>query len=509
MLALLQFDATNRPLVERMLAEGRMPALAELRRRGTWHALGRSTPLFVEAGSYVTLYSGTEVGDHGIYSAFLWSAPEQRVRFMDAFPAPTAVWDRLARAGGRSLAIDPYESWAASETEGVRLLNGWQYKHKFLLRISQPRGAQAALSLRLGRPRAVEGVYGRQSIANLRALRPRLLAAPGRAAEAVAHLLAREELDLVWVTFSAAHYAGHYYWDLARTTDDGLNAQARHDLERTMTDAYVATDAAIGRILEALPPGADVIVFSPIGMAPDASRSDLLPDMLRAVLDGGASRRREDGASNPGGGNAIWRLRARVPGNLRQSLARPVPGTVVRELTARLQLRGTDWGRTRAFALPGDHAGYIRFNLRGREAEGIVDPSEAGALADEIAAGLETFREPDGAPALEAIHHVAREVGGERAEQLPDMVVRWRSEPAAGLSGVSSAAFGDVPRRGVGSGRSGNHDTDAWAMIVPGASRLEDRGRDPRIADIAATACAAAGAEAAGIAGESLLAPSQ
>ena len=77
MLALLQFDASSRPLIQRMLEEGRLPALAELgAARASGPRSGRSSPLFVEAGSYVSLYSGREVGDHGIYSAFLWSATE-------------------------------------------------------------------------------------------------------------------------------------------------------------------------------------------------------------------------------------------------------------------------------------------------------------------------------------------------------------------------------------------------------------------------------------------------
>jgi predicted AlkP superfamily phosphohydrolase/phosphomutase len=508
-LALLQFDATSIALIEKMLEEGRLPALAELRQRGSWHRLGRSTPLFVEAGSYVSLYSGSEVGDHGIYSAFQWSANEQRVRFMDAFPPPTAVWDRLSRAGLRSLVIDPYESWPPGETSGLRLLNGWQFKHKLLLRISKPPGAKAALSLRLGRPPPVEQHYGRQSADRLLALRPRLLAAPGRAADAVGHLLSRERFDLVWVTFSAAHFAGHYYWDLSRTTDGRLDGIARRELEGTMADAYAAVDAAIGRVVAALPEDADVIVLSPIGMAPEASRSDLLPDMLRAVLEGPPSsppgeRPAENGA---GGGSAIWRLRASLPGRWRGAIARPLPGMAVRELTARLQLRGTDWSRMRAFALPGDHSGYIRLNLRGREREGVVDPSDADALADEISAGLATFRDPDGAPSAEHVHRVAKEIDGDRVGQLPDLVVRWSDRPSAGLPGLSSPEFGDVVRRGVGSGRSGNHTVEAWALVVPGSSRRRDLGREPRLGDVAATAYALSGADASGLSGDSLLDP--
>jgi predicted AlkP superfamily phosphohydrolase/phosphomutase len=504
LLALLQFDATSLPLIQRMLDDGHLPALAGLLERGRWHELGRSSPMFVEAGSYVSLYSGDEVGDHGIYSAFQWSAGEQRLRFMDRFPVPTASWERLSRAGRRSLVIDPYESWRARETAGLRLLNGWQFKHKLLLSISRPRRTKRMLSLRFGRPPTVEHHYDRQPASRLDAIRGSLLAGPGRAADAVCHLLAREPLELVWVTFSAAHYAGHYYWDLSRTVKGDLDPDRRKELEATVRLSYEAVDEAIGRIVAALPADASVIAFSPIGMGAETTRSDLLPDMLAAVLGG---ERRASRQNRGAAGSTIWRLRAAMPGSWRSALARPLPGPVVRDLTARLHLRGTDWSRTRAFALPGDHHGYVRLNLKGRERSGIVDPTEKESLIDEIATGLAGFRDPDGARAVAAVHRVEAEIEGERVDQLPDLVVRWPDRPTAGLPGVTSPDFGDVVRHGVGTGRSGNHDTEAWVIVSPGDWQARDLGRQPRITDIPATACEMLQADTAGLSGESLLEP--
>ena len=487
-----------------MLGEGELPALAALLEGGTVARARAVDPADGGGGSYVSLYSGDEVGDHGIYSAFQWSAADQRLRFMDHFPVPTAVWDRLSLAGRRTVVIDPYESWPARHTRGLSLLNGWQFKHKLLLGISRPRATKARLSLRIGRPPTIEHFYDRQPPSRLASIRDGLLAGPGRAADAVTDLLRREPIDLIWVTFSAAHYAGHYYWDLSRTVKGELDDARREDLEDTVRRAYVAVDEAIGRIVAAMPPGSPVIAFSPIGMREETTRSDLLPDMLEAVLSG---TRRAPAEQNGAAGSAIWRIRAAMPGNLRSALARPLPGPAVRDLTSRLHLRGTDWSTTRAFALPGDHAGYIRLNLRGREREGIVEPGEKDALLDEIAAGLESFRDPDGEPSVRSVHRVAAEIDGPRVDQLPDLIARWPDRSSSGLTGVASPTFGEVPRRGVGTGRSGNHDTDAWAIVRAGDARERDLGRSPRITDIPATACALAGADTAGLSGESILDP--
>ena len=52
-----------------------------------------------------------------------------------------------------------------------------------------------------------------------------------------------------------------------------------------------------------------------------------------------------------------------------------------------------DWSRTRAYAMG---LGQVYFNLRGREARGIVSPgAEAKQLADELSARLLTMTDPD------------------------------------------------------------------------------------------------------------------
>src|ERR671918_1295795 len=105
MLAVLQFDAVSVPLVERLLAEGRLPALADLRARGRWLELQTPATHF-PAGTYASLYSGLDIPDHGMYYAFQWSPQEQRLRWRGSFPQPHMVWERLASAGKRVLVVD-------------------------------------------------------------------------------------------------------------------------------------------------------------------------------------------------------------------------------------------------------------------------------------------------------------------------------------------------------------------------------------------------------------------
>jgi predicted AlkP superfamily phosphohydrolase/phosphomutase len=500
LICVLQFDAASVAVIDRMLAAGALPVLARLIERGRHVVLETPADHFA-AGAFHTLYSGIELADHGLFYPFQWDAAAQRARYMTAFPAPPAIWERLARAGRRTLAIDPYESRPPRDWKGTYVC-GWGFRDRVVLpRWSLPRAAGAQLAKRHGGgPHATE-IFGRPTMRELLALRAKLVAAPERVATAAIELLGRDEpYELVWLTFSAAHLAGHQFWDLSQLAEEP-SERDRELLESALEDVYAAVDRAFGRVLAALPGDVDVVVVSAVGMDVNNSRADLLPEMLAAVLNGGPLP--TDGA----GAGAIWRLRAAIPPGARGAIARVLPDRLALELTARLELRGIGWSETTAFCHPADNQGYIRLNLRGRERDGIVAANEADALLDTIAAGLATFNDPDGAPAVARIDRVGDRHFGARAGQLPDLVVQWSQRPATTLEGVHSPRFGDVLRRGTGSGRSGNHTPgDAWAVVAPGAhDAKQPNERSPRLVDVAATVAAAGGVDRDGLPGEPLL----
>jgi predicted AlkP superfamily phosphohydrolase/phosphomutase len=501
MVGVLLFDAVSVPLVERMLADGRLPALAALRARGRWQTVASRATYF---GDRETAHSGVEVVEHGQTFPLQWSAAEQRLRFVGAFPAPEAVWERVARAGGRSLVIDPYEGRPPARPVGT-VVSGWQFAHTAVLqRWASPRGEYRTLTRRFGRAPEVEDVYGRPSVRGLKILKRQLLDAPDRVARLATELLARDRYDLAWVEFSAGHMAGHHFWDLAHLADGQLDEKLRAELEATVAETYAAIDTALGVVVSALPLGADILVFSEVGMTASQSRTDLLPEMLARVLTGA----RTDAAAGTAAGRMLWNVRAAVPARARIAVTRALPNAVALELAGRLFMRGVDWSRTRAFALPADHDGYVRLNLRGRERDGIVDPGEADALIDEIRDGLGSFTDHDGMPCVAGVDRVEDLVGrGARSDQLPDLIVRWAARPVLAFPGVTSPRYGDVRRRGLGLGRSGNHVDGSWMLTVPGSGRETELGRAPRLVDVAATVSSLLGADTAGLAGEPLLTP--
>jgi predicted AlkP superfamily phosphohydrolase/phosphomutase len=494
-LVLLNFDCASVPLLEQMMSDGRLPSVADLFARGRRFPLETPAVDF-PAGTYPVLYSGLDLSRHGLYYTFLWSPTEQRVRYIDRYTTPPSAWEAVSAEGARVLVVDPYEAVAPQQLNGY-CLAGWQFRNRIVLSgWSRPRGALRDFGRRFGRAPALDEVFGSQSLPILRAMRRSLLAAPKRVSDLTTDLLAREQFDLLWLTFSAAHLAGHQFWDLSQLDPADVEQGKREGLDRTLEEVYERIDAALGEVLAALPSDAEIILFSVMGMGPNTSRVDVLPDMLNAVL--GAKSDENGGAP----GRLLWRLRAAVPTGVRTRIAEVLPRRAVIELTTRLETRGTDWSQVRAFMLPSDVFGYIRLNLRGRERDGTVAPEDADALIEELVSGLGSFTEPDGAPSIAAVERVPASSATTAGPGLPDLIVRWSERPATGLDRIVSPAFGEIRRRGKGSGRSGNHNADAWALVVGGAEHQRDGSGPKRVVDLPASVCAAFGAPTEHLSGE-------
>jgi predicted AlkP superfamily phosphohydrolase/phosphomutase len=503
MLVVVAFDAVSARLVDRLVDEGRLPTLAALRERGTTIPLTSAADWF-PASVYPTLYTGVGVARSGLYYPFQWLPAEQTVRYIEAFPMPTTIWDRLFSAGRRVLVIDPYESPRPRRVDGL-FVTGWQLRNRVVLPgRSSPANVYRRLTRRFGRAPLVDEVLGTPSPSMLLPMRRRLLAAPSRVTQLAVDAVSRDRFDLVWLSFPSTHLAGHQFWDSSALAARSRRREVTSELDGTLEAVYEAADAAIGATLAALPERADVIVFSALGMNANTSRSDFLPAMLDAVLSGRRRERRRVGAP----GDALWRLRATVPTEVRAAVAARLPRSVVLGLTARLELARHDWSNVRAFPLPSDSAGYVRLNVRGREREGAVDPADVDPLVEEIRQGLTSFTDPDGSRAVASVDRVPVILGEARSSDLlPDLVVRWSERPSARLTHLRSARYGDVTRHGGGSGRSGNHDHAAWATVAAAASRVRRPAAPPSIASIPASVLAAFGIDLDGIDGEPLLEP--
>jgi predicted AlkP superfamily phosphohydrolase/phosphomutase len=108
--------------------------------------------------------------------------------------------------------------------------------------------------------------------------------------------------------------------------------------------------------------------------------------------------------------------------------------------------KNVDWSRTRAYCLG---LGAVYVNLRGREAQGIVNPSEYDPLREAIAAALIASEDPayPGQPVVRAVYKREDIFQGPQLPLAPDLFVGfesgWRVSWQTGAGGIPPEIFED------------------------------------------------------------------
>ena len=149
-------------------------------------------------------------------------------------------------------------------------------------------------------------------------------------------------------------------------------------------------------------------------------------------------------------------------------------------------LTGIDWSETRAFAV--GLAG-IFLNIKGREAQGIVDPeNEADSLRDEIAAKLANLTDPakTNQPVIKQVYNAQRVYHGPYKDEAPDLIIGYNK----GYRASWETAIGQVTDRIY------HENTKAWSgdhcidrSLVPGVlfCNRPIETKEPRLIDIGPT----------------------
>jgi predicted AlkP superfamily phosphohydrolase/phosphomutase len=460
-------DAAEPAVVERLMDAGRMPNLAALRARGWLCPLEARPPAFLSM-VWPNLVNGAPVTEHGWYFGKVWDPDRMRLEHVGLGWLPQRpFWEACAGRGMRVGIVDvPFAPAPGPGFEGV-FLNGWQC-HDDAGRGELPEGLTRELHRRFGAPRLKAEQFGPQTPAMLLALRDELLGATRQAGEVAAWLLGRERFDLFCAVIGGTHRGGHYLWDLSQV-DAGASPPAdRARLEGAVEEIYAEADAALGRIAAAAPADARIVAFALHGMGPNGGWADLFPELVELVRGGGGGGE----APRPKAGLA-YRLKKALPLSAARALTSRLPPAVNHRLVKLWSARMHDWSTTRWFALPVDVNGYLRINLRGREAQGIVEPGpEYEALCAELAQAFGSLVEVEsGAPIVAGVDRVDElaEAGSDVRRYLPDLVVRWADVPATATAGVRLPGRGEVrwPRGArLRSGRSANHLGRGWLLAA-------------------------------------------
>ena len=148
-------------------------------------------------------------------------------------------------------------------------------------------------------------------------------------------------------------------------------------------------------------------------------------------------------------------------------------------------LAGVDWSKTKAYCL--GLAG-LWLNIKGREAKGIVEPSDADALRDEICEKLAGLRDDEkGETAINRAFNTREIYDGPYKTEAPDVIVGYNNGYRvcweAAIGQPTTALFHDNTKAW-----SGDHCVDP--KVVPGVlfCNRKIKTAHPRLLDIGTTA---------------------
>jgi predicted AlkP superfamily phosphohydrolase/phosphomutase len=414
-------DGADFRTIDPLMAEGRLPHLASLMKAGTSGRL-RSTVMPNSFPAWTSCITGVNPGKHGIFWALvrrggaafplrLMSGADIRVK---------RLWDILGAEGRRVGVVNVPVEYPPSEVNG------------FLVCGALTPGPDCAFTYPPGlREEVFEAAPGYAceidyADMNLGRLARQTLRSIADREKLILYLLERKEWDLFFAVFTESDLVQHKYW-AGIDPRHPEHARFRRRFGTFVHDVYRRLDEAVGRILDAIPAGACVLVVSDHGFGP-FYQSFSVPRWLEkngylaleAPSAGARLKRLVSGTLGARGTLPLKRLAASLRSLSKRS--RSVRSQRERDASSGARAgRSISWAKTRAY-FTADFG--IRLNLKGREPCGIVEPGpESEALVREMAEKLKPLKYSNGEPVFETVLTKEEAFTGPSVPDAPDLVV--------------------------------------------------------------------------------------
>ncbi len=405
-------DAGDPALLERWIADGSLPHLAALVREGSRARTG-GDELSMEHGAWITLMSGVSRAQHG-YHYYRQLVPGSYRLALTTGPDPVVLPFWSACTDRRVVVVDVPDFDPIEGLDGVQVTD-LAVHNRERDGASLPAHVFPDALRTIGNVRDIPEAFRSRERVD-RHILSRLLARVERKGRVVRQLVADTVPDVSVIVFGEGHTAGHQFW---RHHHRPAGDPALRDGIRAV---YQAIDAELGALRALLPASHNVAVVSSVGLRSLYPGGELGEAMLRALGYQHAPRP----AAATGIPDPLTIARKLLPIAVREWLSRFLSRETRERLLADGFANGTDWSRTRAFAIPSAFQSFVRVNLQGREPQGIVRPGgEYAALLDEIEADVRALRDAETGRTLAT--HVTRMTSpdGVAPQVLPDIIVDW------------------------------------------------------------------------------------
>ncbi len=331
-------------------------------------------------------------------------------------------------------------------------------------------------------------------------------------------------------TRASLHVMDRYPWQFAMFATSETHTGAHYLLKHPGNEAfyerlagedpilkiYQATARMIQAIIDHVGPETDVLMVSGEGMAPnheEVPNIAYLPEMLFRYNFPGRSCFDFENELKPLADDlpeevrANWVMqvqrRAHRPKGLQRLIRKCFPEHTATRLECALKLQGACfkpgtrkimpyqpaawmepyWPHMRAFAMSTFSDGYIRVNVKGREALGKVHPEDYATELDRITEAIMGFRNSkNGRPGIARVERVRETATGNPEGPDADLIVIWEKHPIEQLESSTYGKVGPLPAL-----RAGVHNELAFAFATGPQARDRGLRENGHIYDIAPT----------------------
>ncbi|MEV1156010.1 alkaline phosphatase family protein [Micromonospora chokoriensis] len=402
---ILGIDGGSLSLLSPLMAEGRLPNLSRLLGQSRYGTTKTTWPAHTAPG-WSTFVTARSPGGHGVYQFFGTQERDYGARLTGTgdFGCST-LWEWLAAQGLSAGIINVPMSHPPRELPGYQVT--WPLEQT--LRFSRPGSLLAELA-RAGAPFApdIMTMFGGDH-----SYLDGALANVGARGRSVRYLLDNHPVDVVMAVLTEVDRICHHYWHFA----DGCHPSHRQPDEPRWADAmrlvHEAVDAVFGEILEAVGDEVPVLVLSDHGLGEGRLNLGVNSVLAEAGLLRLRTGRGEHATWFDGVGNTV------------------------------------DFGATRAY-MPTPGCYGVNLNLRGRQRDGTVRPSEATVLREEIGELFLSLRAPDTGERVFAAALPSEEAyPGPMSSRAPDLLLIPADEGVLADPGITGGRWRPSEQTGM------------------------------------------------------------
>ncbi|MBE9177119.1 alkaline phosphatase family protein [Oculatella sp. LEGE 06141] len=504
-------DAADPALIERWMSQGHLSNLRRIREQGTYARVSNYEHYKAET-PWTTFLTGCSPQTTGYWSPLKFHTNTYQVELRGAHDF--AKQPPFYALGGdyRVAVFDIPQSKLNEQVNGLQVL-GWGAHSAQTPSHSLPEPLFQDIINRFGEHPGFHKDHAEcLDVPGMERLQRMLEQGIKRRSEICQDMLQQEEWDLFMTIFGETHAITHFNWHLSEDDHPLYEVLGAKYAGDPLLEVFEAVDQAIGEIIDKAPENAHIVVFSVHGMGAntmDLPSTVFLPELLyRYNFPGKAAIAPDDinhppkppvtACKNDSWLREMWTITEEGK-PLKQLCKRLLPIKVLNKLEPLMGrakhpapmspfelLKAGDpmffqpsswyqhlWPQMKAFALPSFSEGYIHINVRGREPNGMVSPSDYDKVCDELSQMLQQVK--DGRQGIPMVKNIIRTRRSpmETDPNLPDadLVIVWQEEYATDtVDSPQLGRIGPVPHHRTGSHRSDGFFLAQGPAIKPGST---------------------------------------